>query len=389
MTHKFNVLIPDGESEDLPLKVLRCLGEVADIKVSILSSEPFAPTRFSRYCTDFHTTSVENFDKKRLDIILETAKKVKADIVLPVRQASIRLIAENIDEVTRVVKTPPLSPLELIDSVANKWLFSKILQEHSIPSPQTTFYDPESLTEQDISHFSFPVLAKPRDGKGGTGIVMVKDSSELLNLSKTAEYADNFVIQEFIKGYDITCSIFSKNGEILAYTIQKGVIPGNKPFEPNMGIEFIKQDQVLAVIQKLIRSLNWSGVACFDLRLDLRDNEPKVLEMNPRYWGSLLGSLAAGVNFPYLACLTGLNIPFPTPEYKLIRYIKPELSTRLLIKQIVKGDKTLQKFHETGLSVAVRDPIPEVHKQITRMTNKFGRKIAKLLSLPQKDNSTL
>ncbi len=37
-----------------------------------------------------------------------------------------------------------------------------------------------------------------------------------------------------------------------------------------------------------------------EFKLDPRDNTPKLMEINPRFWGSLALAIESGVNFPYL-----------------------------------------------------------------------------------------
>jgi predicted ATP-grasp superfamily ATP-dependent carboligase len=52
--------------------------------------------------------------------------------------------------------------------------------------------------------------------------------------------------------------------------------------------------------EKLLEALNWYGIAEVEFRLDSRDNVPKLLEINPRFWGSLSVAIKSGVDFPYL-----------------------------------------------------------------------------------------
>ena len=47
-----------------------------------------------------------------------------------------------------------------------------------------------------------------------------------------------------------------------------------------------------------MQALKWSGIVNIDFIYDENDKQAKILEVNPRYWQSLLGSLFAGVNFP-------------------------------------------------------------------------------------------
>jgi predicted ATP-grasp superfamily ATP-dependent carboligase len=50
----------------------------------------------------------------------------------------------------------------------------------------------------------------------------------------------------------------------------------------------------------LMRALNWKGVAMVEWKVDPRDGTPKLMEINPRFWGSLELAVRSGVNFPLL-----------------------------------------------------------------------------------------
>ena len=46
--------------------------------------------------------------------------------------------------------------------------------------------------------------------------------------------------------------------------------------------------------------MDFYGVAELDFVNDSRDNTPKLMEINPRFWGSLQGAISEGVDFPFL-----------------------------------------------------------------------------------------
>jgi predicted ATP-grasp superfamily ATP-dependent carboligase len=100
-------------------------------------------------------------------------------------------------------------------------------------------------------------------------------------------------------------------------------------------------------------ALNWNGVAHIDMRRD-PDGRLFIIEMNPRYWGSLEGSLHAGVNFPNLAARISLGESFPQPDYSNVRY-SSALST---IKRRLKNKPALSLWRETNLRYYLRDPLP-------------------------------
>lgn len=84
-----------------------------------------------------------------------------------------------------------------------------------------------------------------------------------------------------------------------------------------------------------MQSLQWSGVANLDLRYNSKTGQLNVLEINPRFWQSLMGSVSIGVNFPYLLYLLSSDISFEPVFYqekyyaKIQRFIKDTLNGSL------------------------------------------------------------
>jgi D-aspartate ligase len=235
-----------------------------------------------------------------------------------------RLIAEHQVELTDIARLPPIASKELIDSLADKALLAEIMEREGIPYPKIRRLRSIPVDEEQLEGLNFPVLVKPRNLEAGNGIRLCKTPGQIIDYLSGQSDPFNFFIQEFISGPDIDCSVLCDNGEILAYTIQRGIARSPKPFRPPAAIEFVHNQGVFDSIQKLVRSVQWSGVVNFDLVLDQETNEAWLLEANPRYWRSLLGSLKAGVNFPYLACLASEGNQIKRPPYRNIRYAKPD-----------------------------------------------------------------
>ena len=50
--------------------------------------------------------------------------------------------------------------------------------------------------------------------------------------------------------------------------------------------------------QLLLDDLRWRGVAMVEFKVDRRDGQPRLMEINGRFWGSLQLAIDAGVDFP-------------------------------------------------------------------------------------------
>lgn len=359
--NNFSVLIPDGESA-YSISVLRCLAQVPDVKVHLLAKDTWNMTRFSRYRSQFLVSGKDVNDEIKLTAIETAIRKTGADVILPVGIEMTRLVSVNRERILSLTAVPPISQPETIDLATDKSKLTKLLIEQEIPCPPTLFCDGQSVTASDLSMLAFPVLAKPVVSEGGRGIAMYDTPSTLLAFLNNEHQRENYIIQSYIDGYDMGCSVFCENGEILAHTMQKGLIPPYSRFAPPSGVDFFEDAQVYAIIKRLVRILNWSGVANIDFRFNTRTNTPSVLEINPRFWGSLLGSLIAGINFPYLVCLKALGMELPVLDYRLNRYIHHKAAIKIALKNLLPGEKDKIQIRGTGIEYILADPLPNVVK---------------------------
>jgi hypothetical protein len=103
-----------------------------------------------------------------------------------------------------------------------------------------------------------------------------------------------------------------------------------------------------------------------------------VIEINPRFWGSLLGSLSAGINFPHLACLAALGQDLPQTRMRHVRFVAGTAAVRLAWQRLWNPTKIRLHFDKTGISFVLRDPLPETFAAFQRIyrsvRSKSGRR---------------
>lgn len=351
----FSVLIPDG-GETYALSVARCLAEEKDINTFVMAEDKQDSIRFSRHIAKFIHHPHEQQKEAKLEAIVDTIEKTKADILLPVGIKSIRLISEHKESLSKIVACPPTPDVRSFDIADDKWLLSQWLKEHHIPHPDTRLFRPMDSLEEQIAKLTFPVIVKPRNGSGGNGIHIFKEAGAFRDWYAGFDHVDDQIIQSYITGYDIDCSILCSEGQILAHTIQKSI-----KYSPDYpwphGLEFLSQSEIYDIVRQVSESFRWSGVVHIDLRYDEVEKRAKLIEMNPRFWASVTASVFAGVNFPYLACLAALQMELPEvrPENKIILRTGPAI--KMSLSNLFKAGNG-RSYDNTFLEFILKDPLP-------------------------------
>lgn len=288
-----------------------------------------------------------------LDGVAEICSQIRVDLCMPVDMDGIYYFAQHREGVLQYTNLFLMETAETLRLVWDKGTLAEYLCEKHLPHPLTITNCLQF--EKNTSSLNFPVLVKPRLTGGGKGIVKYKKREELLDAMKD-DFFEEFIIQEYIQGEDIDCSVLCRGGQILAYTIQKGLYV-EENYLPAEVIEFVHHSSVLETAAEFMSALGWDGVAHIDMRIRASDGAVLIIEVNPRYWGSIEGSLHVGVNFPYLALLASRGENFPVPQYRDAKY----MSALAAIKRKLRNKPTVDSIlSETNFTSYLRDPLPVI-----------------------------
>jgi predicted ATP-grasp superfamily ATP-dependent carboligase len=231
---------------------------------------------------------------------------------------------------------------------------SKFLANHGLPQPLSVVLAPGESAVGKFSALKFPVLAKPPLARGGSGIRRFENAKELEAFIADRGKEQHWVVQEFIQGSDLCVNVLCKDGQIIASTVQHAIVPSAEEYAPSAGFEFRSDPAALDVARTVVEKLGWSGIANFDMRFDAQRNTNLVLEINGRYWLSMLGSLHAGVNFPLLACEAAFGSPKSNREVNKTRYFSKKMNA---VTSLFGGGSLRIRPDETDLGYFLHDPV--------------------------------
>jgi predicted ATP-grasp superfamily ATP-dependent carboligase len=380
MRKSFSVLIPDGESH-LLIYVVNSLSQIKGIKIYVMANTKYLPIRFSRYLHHFSYYPKTNNPLDWISNINHEVEKNDIDLIMPIFEEGIEAIIKFKEKIDST-KLCLLSAYNDFQTANNKWLLAQHVVTNNISAPKSFLCT--STDSKNKTQFKFPVIVKPIVASGGgDGVFLFKKKEDLFNYIQGYKLADNLLVQEYVEGFDIGCSVLCKSGTILAFTMQKATLLNSNPFKPLLGVEFVYNKELFKTVEKLMQSLNWSGVAHIDLKFDIVTETFKLIEINPRFWGSLDASLSAGVNFPYLYCLASFDEHFHISNYKHIEY----LNLKGFFKKLIKNKSLIFDFdfilNNTQLKYMFKDPLPTILKYSIFMKNILASGFKKKLKMLQ------
>jgi D-aspartate ligase len=316
-----SVLLLDGEAV-YSVPVVYCLS-AARQTVHAASATRFADVRFSRFPKKF---SWWKDGSQLLENVVSYARKERIKIIMACSDPGIRFVSEYRCELERVAATAGTPSVESLDRTADKANFARFLSRTTLPHPETIVLAGGEPLPRTLP--AFPALLKPALGSGGGLITRFDDQEQFQRFAdKGGLCSRRWILQSYILGRDIDCSVICRQGRILAYTNQRSSEWPATSFAPIGAVEFVEDNEVLSLAKKLVAALEWTGIAHIDMLRARGDGRLFVIEMNGRYWASMLGSFRAGVNFPELACLDAVGEAFPRPTPRRIRFVRGTLRT--------------------------------------------------------------
>lgn len=252
-------------------------------------------------------------DKHFIPYLLQECKNRGIELLIPTVDFELLPIAENKAQFIAAGIQVPISSLQALRFCRDKYQLLSQCQGKAFISAFCL------LTEDSLSSpIAFPCFAKPRLGAGSRGIALIKNQQDLALLPKDGSY----LLQEFLPGEEYSVDVYIHSSKCA-----RAAVPRLR----------LKIDSGIAVAAQTRISPQLSNMAlevaqCIDLRYVANiqfkadaQGQFKLLEINPRFPGTLPLTAAAGVDIPQLLIEDVLGLPFaegllPFKELMVVRY---------------------------------------------------------------------
>ena len=276
------VLLTAGGGSPIPW-LIRTLREKG-VRVLTADMDPMAA---GLYLADRGFVIPHGKSDKFVPVLRRICREEHVDIIIPL--ADEELI--NATELERDGIIVLLPRKEFIKMCLDKYSLMRQLDSFGIPVPRTR------LASQGLGSLCFPLILKPRQGRGSRGVKLINSEKEFHEALKNKLYSrDELIVQQYVDGMEYTISVVVwRDGEVQA------VVP--KEIIHKQGITRLavtrKNLEIDTICRKIQDSLHADGPMNVQLRIDSSTGIPYVFEINPRFSTTVTLTVRAGIEEIY------------------------------------------------------------------------------------------
>lgn len=303
------------------MAAVRSLGR-AGHWVAVGERTRFAPGLYSRY----RNLRIVYPDPVRevarfIPFLRDTIRRHRVQVLLPMEEETLLTVLHHRDRLPRSCRIP-FAPASLIETARDKGKLLRLAREVGLPTPRTVEPEDPSDVPAAARDLGFPLVVKPRIGTGARGLSYVDRPEDLLPAWERASRPGlRPLLQERLPpgGIGIGVSVLcAERGRPVAVFSHRRI----REYPPTGGASTCRESVRAPVLERraiaLLEALSWMGVAMVEFREDRRTGEYPILELNPRFWGSLSLPIRAGVDFPDLLCRMAMGEAVgPVRAYRL------------------------------------------------------------------------
>lgn len=338
------VLVLDG-NEFSTLSIIRSLGrQQLSVTVGSELDTPNPITKYSKFTAEQYLypnplTNAEQFVKH----ILQFLSQNTFALVIPVTEKTSLLLAQHRTSIERYtcLALPDYAILELVSDKSQTF---KIANEENIPIPQSINISNRDELSKIAKTLTYPIVIKPSrsvaDSKSDVRTKLIVqyafNAQELIKKGQDVLHYTPVILQEYFRGDGVGVEVLANHGEIiLVFQHQRlhemPLTGGGSCLRQSVPIN----PQLLDYATRLIKRLNWHGVAMLEFKYNPETQQSRLMEINGRFWGSLPLAVDAGADFPYrlyrLLVLNDVTLSSPAQLGRLNRKLKDDLYWWLIV----------------------------------------------------------
>lgn len=286
--------------------VLRSLGQQGVHTIAV--SEHKRPPAFSsNYCDEAiqAPSPAEDLTGYR-DALLEIARRPTVRTIVPMREPDVYVLAKHRSRFGEHITTP-WPTLDQLSAVQDRKRLFELAAELDIPMPETALLsEVEDWNRERIVKARHAIVTADHVDSLTTAGTVSLPSTMFLEPGVTpdrdgirAEFHHDPITQEYVRGTEYTFRGVFDHGEPVATSLKELVRGIKYSRGPSICHKAAHVPELEAYGLRLLEHLDWHGLASVGFLRDADTGEPKLMEVNPRFWANLPMDIQANVDHPY------------------------------------------------------------------------------------------
>lgn len=266
-------------------------------------------TRFSSSVTKVHNIS-EN-PPNLVGSLIDVVDKENISLILPVGARSVEEISSNRDLLSGKVSFA-LAPKSSIEIGLDKVRTIKKAEEIGVSVPKTWVFENQVDFIRELQNVPLPLVVK---GAGEIRkfptvyIETIESRSEfILKQSYLTAFLDGpLVVQSKIEGKGMGFFALYQNGGCVRMFMHQRLRELPATGGASWAAKGIYSQSLMDQGVALLDSLEWHGPAMVEFKQPNDESDAVLMEVNPKFWGSLDLAIASGVDFPSDTCRVAMG----------------------------------------------------------------------------------
>jgi len=293
------------------LAAVRSLGQ-RGIEVVVGDEYGLTPASFSRYTVaSFRYPSPTS----QPDAFLDTLEGVVREhhpgdgvpyVLMPIHKETY-LLSRHRQRFAPLIRLP-VPDISHIEQVHDKGTLAEYAAGLGLDIPRTWLPGSADELRSIAAEVPLPAFVKLRTSAAGVGIAKVDTTEQLIDTwSGLVDHYDIRgrgalpLVQEGVPGDDYCVTTLFEHGRLRAAMTYRNL----RSFPADTGASVLRETVEAKAMEEtsaqLLGSLGWHGVAELDFRWDGQESSaPKLIEVNPRFWGGLIQAIESGWDYPWL-----------------------------------------------------------------------------------------
>lgn len=287
------VLVTDGETNKA-LAVVRAIEDTAT-EIGVTSRFPVSPAGLARPADRSHW-----FRRRDPDAMVAALndRSDQYDYVLPVGGRTFELVSERRDDLAFPVDRLLPDRAAMRTAVRKAETYALATCE-DVPVPETVVLDDDRDVGAVEDRVGYPAVVKTGVETEPRFVRTVASETELANALEAyrSDHDSDPLVQELLPGTGRGYFGLYLDGELVAGYAHRRI----REYPPEGGAsacaESEQDGELREYSERLLSALEWTGVAMVEFK-ETADGIPALVEINPKFWGSLDLGIASGLNLP-------------------------------------------------------------------------------------------